>query len=229
MPTHGNALAIMTKAPVPGETKTRLAPPLSFEEAAELSEALIRDQLQHLRDFTRAELFLAYTPFEAADYFATLHPRDFSFVQRGTDLGDRMRNAFEELFSRSFHRVVLIGGDLPAIPLKNIFDAFEFLADDSSEVVLGPAMDGGYYLVGMNRLTEEIFSGIQWSRSDVLESTIRNLKSLNIRYKLVSSWYDVDTFDDLRRVEAEFAPVPAAAMNLTLRLLKKFREGGKLS
>src|ERR1044071_5565923 len=163
MATLDNALVIMTKAPAPGQSKTRLVPPLSFDEAAQVARALLEDQLQNLSQFHDAELILAYTPSAAADFFAGLHPKQWSICQRGDDLGDRMAHAFEDLFSRNFRRIVLIGGDLPPVPHSLLSDAFAALSDDSSDVVLGPTLDGGYYLVGMKRALGEVFTGIHWS------------------------------------------------------------------
>jgi len=139
-----------------------------------------------------------------------------------------MRHAFGVLFSRGFSRVVLIGGDLPAIPLEALADAVAALENKSSEVVLGPSLDGGYYLVGMSRLVSEIFEGILWSQPDVLTLTTAKLVSLKKKYKLISPWYDIDTIDDLRHLESDFAAAPTGFMENTLALLQKFKQRGKL-
>jgi uncharacterized protein len=228
MPTADNALVILTKFPEPGQSKTRLVPPLSFDDAAELARALLLDQLQNLARFTAAQLFIAFTPPSAASFFEALLPREAScFCQQGDSLGDRMRHAFAVLFSRGFSRVVLIGGDLPAIPLEALADAVAALENDS-EVILGPSLDGGYYLVGMSQLISEIFEGILWSQPDVLTLTTAKLVSLKKKYKLISPWYDIDTIDDLRHLESDFAAAPAGFMKKTLALLQKFRQRGKL-
>jgi rSAM/selenodomain-associated transferase 1 len=203
-------------------------PPLSFDDAAELARALLLDQLQNLARFTAAQLFIAFTPPSAASFFEALLPREAScFCQQGDSLGDRMRHAFAVLFSKGFSRVVLIGGDLPAVPLEALADAVAALEKDS-EIVLGPSLDGGYYLVGMSRLISEIFEGIRWSQPDVLTLTTAKLVSLKKKYKLISPWYDIDTIDDLRHLESDFAAAPAGFMKNTLALLQKFRQRGKL-
>src|ERR1043166_5945058 len=161
MPIPDKALVMMTKMPVPGASKTRLVPPLSYEEAADLAGAMIEDQLRNLSCFNDARLFLTYTPSSSADFFVALHPGEWSFPQVGTDRGDRMLHAFEHLFNLHYRRVVLIGSDLPALPPGTLRSAFVSLADNA-EVVFGPSLDGGYYLIGMTRVVEEIFSGIQW-------------------------------------------------------------------
>lgn len=228
MPTADNALVILTKFPEPRQSKTRLVPPLSFDDAAELARALLLDQLKNLARFTAAQLFIAFTPPSAASFFEALLPREAScFCQQGDSLGDRMRHAFAVLFSKGFSRVVLIGGDLPAVPLEALADAVAALEKDS-EIVLGPSLDGGYYLVGMSRLISEIFEGIRWSQPDVLTLTTAKLVSLKKKYKLISPWYDIDTIDDLRHLEFDFAAAPAGFMKNTLALLQKFRQRGKL-
>jgi rSAM/selenodomain-associated transferase 1 len=229
MPIRDSALVIMTKAPVPGETKTRLVPPLSPQEAAQVSQALLEDQLQNLSRFEGADLVLTYTPSSAREFFARLHPKEASFAQRGGDLGERMAYAFRHLLGAGFRRVVLIGGDLPPVPYVFLRDAFAALSDDSCDVVLGPALDGGYYLIGMSRPLDDVFTGIEWSRSDVLAATLGKLELFNRPYKLVGSWYDVDTIDDLRRAQSQFAVAPPETMRKTRGLLKKFREGGTLN
>jgi len=228
MPTVDNALVILTKTPEPGQSKTRLVPPLSFEEAAELARAVLLDQLQNLARFTAAQLFIAFTPPSAASFFEALLPREAScFYQQGDSLGDRMRHAFDVLFSRSFSRVLLIGGDLPAVPLEALADAVAAL-ENNTEIVLGPSLDGGYYLVGMSRMIPEIFEGIIWSRPDVLTLTTAKLVALKRKYKLISPWYDIDTVDDLRHLECDLATAPAGFMENTLALLQKFKQRGTL-
>jgi rSAM/selenodomain-associated transferase 1 len=230
MPTADSALVILTKAPEPGQSKTRLVPPLTFAEAAELAHVLLTDQLENLASFSAAQLFLAYTPLSAADFFAALIPPGAScFCQRGDSLGERMRHAFENLFARDFQRVILIGGDLPALPVTILDDAIASLETKDCEVVLGPSFDGGYYLVGMNELVPDMFDDIEWSRHDVLARTIEKLQAQNKKYKMTHPWYDIDTIDDLRRLEVDCSPGPAGLMQKTSTLLRKFKRGGKLS
>jgi rSAM/selenodomain-associated transferase 1 len=228
MPTADNALVILTKFPEPGQSKTRLVPPLSSAEAAGLAHALLLDQLQNLTAFTAARLFIAFTPPSAVNFFEALLPRENScFPQQGHSLGDRMRHAFDVLFSKGFERVILIGADLPAIPLEALTDAIAAL-ENQIEIVLGPASDGGYYLLGMNRPIPEIFEGMSWSQPDVLAVTTAKLVSLNKKFKLISPWYDIDTIDDLRHLNSDCAAAPAGFMENTIALLQKFKQGGKL-
>src|SRR5262245_14644021 len=122
------------------------------------------------------------------------------FPQQGDTLGERMRNAFERAFAFGYSVVVMIGSDLPSLPASHLADAFRFVRERPDAVVIGPATDGGYYLIGMGRLCPELFTSIAWSTGDVLASTTRIAESSGLTVSFVSQWHDVDTIDDLRRV-----------------------------
>jgi rSAM/selenodomain-associated transferase 1 len=210
----------MAKAPVPGEVKTRLVPPLTAEQAADLSRALLLDQLDHLTALRSADLYLVFAPADAAAAVKTLAPGRYQcFPQRGDDLGSRMENVLAELWRRGHRNVLLIGGDLPPVPLETLYDAFAQLSADQNRVVLGPSLDGGYYLVGMNQPVPEIFSGMTWSHDQVFNETIRRLDRLGIDCALLPEWFDVDGAADLERLRAVSDPIIRAAMKRTLACL----------
>jgi rSAM/selenodomain-associated transferase 1 len=222
-----NALVVMTKAPEAGQSKTRLVPPLTFDEAAELGRALLVDQLNHLVGFDGAQRFIAFTPKAAAGFFGAYATQGYaSFLQHGDSLGERMRHAFEHLFARGLHNVVLIGGDLPTIPLEFFAEAYSRLDGGATDVVLGPSLDGGYYLIGMNRLISDIFEGIVWSRDDVLGRTTEKLAALGLKYELLSLWYDIDTAEDLNRLSRQLSGDDG--MKSTRNLLHRLRGTGRL-
>jgi uncharacterized protein len=199
MAMPANALAVMAKAPVTGEVKTRLLPAVTAEEAAELSRALLVDQLKHLQEFDAADFYLAFAPDDARLLMENLAPPCFRlFPQEGADLGARMEAAFKRLFDIGHRNIVLIGGDLPPLPLRYFAEAYAFLATSNQRVVLGPSRDGGYYLVGCNQPTPQIFQGMRWSHSAVLAQTQDKLASLKIDYHLLPTWFDIDTPADLR-------------------------------
>lgn len=203
MPTRVDALTVMAKAPVPGLVKTRLAPPLTAEQAAELCRALLLDQLEHLTALRNADLYLAFAPEDAASMMASLAPPRYQcFPQRGDDLGARMENVLVELWRRGHRHVVLIGSDLPPVPLDTFRLAFAQLSADGKRVVLGPSRDGGYYLIGMNQPVPEMFSGMTWSDERVLEATTDRLTQLGIDFGLLPEWFDVDTVEDLDSLRA---------------------------
>ncbi|HEX9454218.1 MAG TPA: TIGR04282 family arsenosugar biosynthesis glycosyltransferase [Candidatus Binatia bacterium] len=214
MPTRANALAIMAKAPAAGRVKTRLVPPLSYEQAAELYRALLLDQLANLKNFTAAERYIAYAPDDVEALMRDLGGSDYQYLpQRGDDLGARMEHLFSDLQSRGHSRIILIGSDLPALPLQILNDAFTRLSSPDTQVVLGPSEDGGYYLVGMNQPTAAIFENMTWSHDRVLAQTTERLTRLGVGFGLTRRWFDLDTIDDLRRlldpaVAAEIAAMP---------------------
>jgi uncharacterized protein len=221
MSTHANALAVMAKAPVAGQVKTRLVPPLTEERAAEFYRALLLDQLENLSGIAFADLYLAYTPSEAAAWARSVIPPGFhSFPQRGNDLGERMNAIFTELWDRGHRNVVLIGSDLPALPLSYLKTAFDLLA--TQRAVLGPSRDGGYYLVGLNRPTPEIFQNMTWSHNQVLGQTLARLNDHKIKVELLPEWFDVDTAADLKSLGA-LNPSGRRALTRTLALLQTLR------
>jgi uncharacterized protein len=220
MPTRVDALAVMAKAPVPGLVKTRLAPTLTAEHAAELCRALLLDQLEHLTVLGNADLYLAFAPEDAASMMASLAPPCYQcFPQRGDDLGARMENVLAELWRRGHRHALLIGGDLPPVPLKFFDRAFASLAVDRHRVVLGPSLDGGYYLIGMNRPAPQIFSAMTWSHNRVLAETTERLVRSGIDFILLPEWFDVDCAADLDRLRAMSDPALRAAMKRTLACL----------
>ncbi len=222
-----NALVILTKAPQPGQSKTRLVPPLSYAEAADLAQALLLDQLRNLATLGGARLFIAFTPETAAGSFDGFIAQGFTcFAQRGQSLGERMRHAFEHLFASRFGNVILIGSDLPALPVRFFQQAYAWL-EKSADVVLGPSADGGYYLIAMNRLITAIFDDIGWSSADVLSQTLHKLDDLGLKHELLSEWYDIDTEKDLERLQSQ-AKCREAAMKNTFALLNELKQRGRL-
>jgi uncharacterized protein len=210
----------MAKTPVPGEVKTRLVPPLTAKQAAELSRALLLDQLDHLTALRSADLYLAFAPAGAGAAMKSLAPARYQcFPQHGDDLGARMANVLAELWRRGHRHVLLIGGDLPPVPLATFDDAFAQLSADQSRVVLGPSLDGGYYLVGMNQPAPEIFSGMTWSHDQVFKETRQRLAHLGIDCALLPEWFDIDGAADLERLRAVSDPIIRAAMKRTLACL----------
>jgi len=222
MPTSANALAVMAKAPIAGLVKTRLIPPLDEKQATELYRALLIDQLEHLTALSIADLYVAFTPGEASRMIENLAPERYRcFPQAGSDLGDRMHEVLAELRRRGHRNAILLGSDLPPVPLTVLHQAFNRLSEDGKRVVLGPSQDGGYYLVGMNQPIPEIFLGMSWSHPRVLAETIEKLRQLGIEFCLLPEWFDVDTAEDIARLRAIGDPLTRAAMKSTLACLEQ--------
>jgi rSAM/selenodomain-associated transferase 1 len=222
MPTRANALAVMAKAPVPGAVKTRLAPPLTPEQAARFYRALLLDQLEHLTALGSADLYVAFTPDDAKPLVEALVPPGYRcFPQSGGDLGARMCQTMGELWRRGHRNVILIGSDLPPVPLETLQSGFAELARGERQIVLGPSRDGGYYLIGMNQPAPEIFSAMTWSHEGVLAATTEKLDRLDRRYHLLPEWFDIDTVDDIARIPMIHDPGVRAAMKRTLLCLRQ--------
>jgi len=224
MPTRANALAVMAKAPIPGLVKTRLVPPLTCDQAAELSKALLADQLEHVSALRSADLYLAFAPEHAGATLASLLPSGCRmFAQRGDDLGARMESCFAELSRRGHRNLLLIGGDLPPVPLAFFTQAFDFLAIGEPRVVLGPSRDGGYYLIGMNQPTPELFSRMTWSHDRVLAQTTGRLARLGIEFTVLPPWFDVDCPQDMDALRAIRDPAVLAGMQRSRVFLAQLR------
>jgi rSAM/selenodomain-associated transferase 1 len=202
--------------------KTRLLSSFTAEEAAELSRSLLVDQLNHVQELDQTDFYLAFAPDHARLLIEKLAPSCFHlFPQQGDDLGGRMAAVFERLFQIGHKNIVLIGGDLPPVPLHFFDQAYAFLDAPNKLVVLGPSRDGGYYLVGCNQPTPEMFHGMTWSHSDVLMETQNKLASLKVDYHLLPPWFDIDTVDDLRYLESVSDHALKKAMPNTLLLLQR--------
>jgi uncharacterized protein len=222
MATRVNALAVMAKAPLAGQVKTRLLPPLTAQEAAELSRALLVDQLDQLQELDATDFYLFFAPNEALLLMTELAPPCFCLLpQPEGDLGERMAGVFAELFHMGHKNVILIGSDLPPVPLRYFAEAYAFLTTSNRRVVLGPSRDGGYYLVGANQPTPEIFQSMSWSHSQVLAQTRDKLACLQIDCHLLPPWFDIDTVHDLRHLESVLDAALEKAMPNTLPLLRR--------
>ncbi|HJR08216.1 MAG TPA: TIGR04282 family arsenosugar biosynthesis glycosyltransferase [Pyrinomonadaceae bacterium] len=211
------ALAVMTKAPRAGASKTRLVPPLTDEEAARLSAAFLRDTAQNIADVcaensddTRAfEAVAVYTPAGAEAEFDKLLPQSFALLaQRGDSFGERLFQAASDLFTLGYESCCLIDSDSPTLPRALLAAAVAELSRAGDRVVLGAADDGGYYLIGLKRAHPQLFEGIAWSTEEVLAQTVERAREINLDVALLPAWYDVDDATTLRRLCAELFDAP---------------------
>jgi hypothetical protein len=207
-PTRGAAVVVvMAKRPVPGRTKTRLCPPLTPLEAAELYEALLRDTIGLVSSLRGIELAIAVTPRTAVGQMGTFAPRGARMLAvEGADIGECLRSATEQLFSEGFTRVVAVNSDGPTLPAAYVERAVEMLTN--SDVVLGPAEDGGYYLIGLRQKQPGLFTDIAWSSSRVAAQTLERAVALGLTAARLPSWYDVDTPAELERLRADLMSLP---------------------
>jgi rSAM/selenodomain-associated transferase 1 len=197
------ALGVFAKRPGPGEVKTRLAAAASADWASEVHAAFLLDLLDRL-DRVELRRWLAYTPAEARPYFERIAQDWWELVpQVAGDLGRRMAAFFQHSFDAGSIATVLVGIDSPTLPLGLIHLAFAEL--DRADLVLGPCTDGGYYLVGCTPPVPDVFTGIDWGTSRVLEQTIARLREHPRRPALLPPWYDVDTIDDWQTLRGHVA------------------------
>lgn len=201
------ALAVMTKAPRAGQVKTRLTPPLSAVEAAELNACFLRDisaAISVTSAMGGARGVGVYTPEGAEADFAGILPPDFDLLlQRGEKLEERLISAATDLLRVGFTSVCLMNSDSPTVPATAFTQAISWLSAGNDRMVLGPSDDGGYYLIGFNRIRQRVFEEINWSTPQVCEQTLARAKEIGLAVKLLPTWYDVDDRATLRRLFEE--------------------------
>ncbi len=188
-----SALIIFAKNPEAGKVKTRLAATIGNEQAL----AVYNHLLNHTVSCTE------YLPIDKFVFYSNNIPHEdvwdlkhyFKDLQIGKDLGERMKNAVDATFEKGYEKIVIIGTDCPELTGGIIMNAFEYL--QNNDLVIGPAEDGGYYLIGSKKLHTEIFEDIKWSTAEVLNETIRKLNSLQLSYFLLPELNDIDEEKDL--------------------------------
>ena len=217
-------VSIMAKAPRAGEVKTRLCPPLSTEEAAELYRCFLLDKIEQVRTLKEASPAIAYTPAEGRMVFEELAPGFALVPQRGADLGTRLANSFDHLFAKGYAAALAIDSDTPTLPTGFLQQALDFIATPQIDVVLGPTEDGGYYLIGLRTLHLELFEEIAWSTAQVLPETIRRAEAKGLKTACLPPWFDIDTPDDLERLKASLVKTGEKAPRHTRRFFLE-REG----
>lgn len=192
-------LLFFVKNPERGTVKTRLASSVGEEVARDLYKNFILDMLAALekRDFA---LSICFYPEDALKDLKKMLGGKYRYLpQKGEDLGRRMEHGLHQAFCWGFHRVVIIGSDLPDLPMEIVVQAFNFL--EGVDSVIGPTFDGGYYLIGFHRggFLPETFRGIQWGTGTVLKQTMDILRGHKLTTHLLPSWRDIDTFEDLKQ------------------------------
>jgi rSAM/selenodomain-associated transferase 1 len=201
-------IGVMARAPSSGG-KSRLASHLSSTRLCALRQALLVDTIQTIEAVPDVAAVLFFTPAEDEAEIRTLSPPAWRCVaQTGGDLGERMRAALAYLLQLpGFEAAILVGTDIPLLAADHIGDARETLAATRG-VVLGPADDGGYYLIGMRTMHAGLFDGVEWGTASVLTDTLRAADRAGIEARLIRAAYDVDTIDDLHRLERDLQAAP---------------------
>jgi len=194
-------LGIFAKYWEPGRVKTRLAASIGAEHAASIYAASLRTLLERFGRFPAHRRLLITPPDKQAEFIEIASARWTVGAQSDGDLGQRMESYFAGAFRDGQRRTVLIGSDSPTLPLEYIETAFDLL--QHHRVVLGPADDGGYYLVGASEQVPPIFSRMHWSTASVWERTVERLESHSISWTSLPPWYDVDDEASLHRLMSE--------------------------
>lgn len=200
-------LIIAAKVPQAGRVKTRLVSQssgVSEQEAAHLAQAFLRDTVEKaVHPFVPADVWLAVDG-DAGELPDDLKSGSFRVVpQEGRELGERLTRLFEQGFAANYDQIVIVGSDTPHLPPAFLVDAWGRLKISETDIVLGPAEDGGYYLIGLKAMQAGLFSGIAWSTGAVLGETRERARENNLVVTQTPPWYDIDTINDLRRLHTD--------------------------
>jgi uncharacterized protein len=232
------ALAVMAKAPRSGKVKTRLAPPLTPDQAAAINICFLRDTTENIAAVAAtgdAAGIVSYTPIGDEALFDNLLPADFTLIpQRGDGFGERLLATAEDLLACGYGSVCLIDSDSPTVPAIAFEQAVAELARPGDRIVLGPSNDGGYYLIGLKRAHAEPFANITWSTAAVYAETIAAAKAASIETIVLPLWYDVDDAATLDVLTAEllyntpppFTTIPGYPARHTRDFLGKLNQQG---
>jgi len=198
------AMAVMAKAPRVGAVKTRLVPPLSEAEAAELSGCFIRDIADNIVAAARSTPIrghIAYSPSGSEAAFRDLLPSSFRLLPpRHDGLGFGLADAAEDLLAAGYGSVCLVNADSPNLPTSILVEAAQALQPPGDRVVVGPAEDGGYYCIGLKRPHLRLFEAIDWSTARVFGQTLERANEIGLEVVVLPTWYDVDDLASLRRL-----------------------------
>lgn len=197
------ALIILAKAPIPGQVKTRLCPPLSDDEAASLYGSMVMDVLERCKPLREFDRYLSCAPTTDHPFFKTMEAR-FGvqlWEQIGSDLGERMNHAVATAFGKGYQKVLVIGTDIPTLSGQTCLTTSNLLKNH--DVVFGPTPDGGYYLLGMNRPAPELFHDIPWSTPSVLSISLEKARRLGLSVGQLHPLQDIDTLEDLKSMVSD--------------------------
>lgn len=199
------ALIVMAKQPLAGQTKTRLTPPLSADDAAGLYRCLLLDTLEVVRRTAHQvplTPYIAYYPPQAQDDFHALAPDFHLLLQQGPTLSERLAGALLAVQAQGYEQVSAMNSDSPALPVSYLTRAYHELDDPGVDVVLGPCDDGGYYLIGWRRPQPHLVLDVTMSTPAVLADTLALAERDGLHAALLPPWYDIDDASDLARLRA---------------------------
>ena len=216
--TASCGIAFMAKASAPGRAKTRLVPPLTFEEAAVLNTTFLQDVADNVllaaSDANRhggIAGYAAFGPPGSEDFFRRTLPGAIGLIEAWRpNFGDCLLHTIEEIFARGHVSAVVLNSDSPTLPTAFLVETAAVLARPGDRAVLGPSSDGGYYLLGLKAAHRHMFENIAWSTEKVAKQTLERAREIGLDVHRLPVWYDVDDVDGLRRLRAELSERPDA-------------------
>ena len=203
------ALAVMAKVPGLEPVKSRMHAALTPELATLLYRCFLLDCLDAVAALPQVAPVLAFTPAIGRARMRALAPPAFRLVaQEGAGLGERMSGLLAALIADGHPAALLLGSDLPTLPMEYVVEAAETMQRGAADLVIGPTEDGGYYLIGLRRRQAALFSDVPWSTDQVLDVTLERARRLGLRVHVLPEWFDVDTEPDLRRLALDLDATP---------------------
>ena len=205
----------MAKASVAGTVKTRLAPPLTHQEAAELNTCCLADIAANIvaaANQVPIQGFAAYHPLGSEPFFDDLLPVGFKLLPpREPTIGRSLFHAARDLFNAGYSSVCLVNSDSPTLPTEFLVETVRQLRDSGDRVVLGPAADGGDYLIGLKQFHQRLFEEIDWSTERVFRQTLARADEIGVTVEPLPKWYDVDDAATLAMLAREIGPCRSTA------------------
>jgi uncharacterized protein len=206
MPTSCG-IAVMAKASAAGRTKTRLVPPLTFDEAAALNTAFLKDVVDNIgAAATHASIagYAAFGPPGSDAFFKTVLPSSIGLIEAWyADFGECLYSAIDQILARGHTGAVVLNSDSPTLPTSILVETAEVLARPGERAVLGPSTDGGYYLLGIKSRHHRLFEEVAWSTEHVARQTLERAVEIGLDVHVLPVWYDVDDAQALRLLHAE--------------------------
>jgi hypothetical protein len=200
-------IAVMAKASLPGKTKTRLVPPLTFEEAAAFNTAFLKDVVGNIAAAGReapVACYMAYGPPGANAFFEQTLPRSVGLIEAWyPNFGDCLFAAIDQVLARGHTGAVVLNSDSPTLPTALLVETARVLAQPGDRVVLGPSSDGGYYLLGLKAPHRRLFEEVAWSTDRVARQTLARAAEIGLDVHVLPEWYDVDDLAALQTLRAE--------------------------
>lgn len=215
-------IAVMAKASAPGRAKTRLVPPLTLEEAAAFNTAFLQDVVANVLAASQHEAIAGYVAYgppgpQSVAFFREMLPSAIDLVEAwGPNFGDCLFSALDHLLDRGHESAVVLNSDSPTLPTALLVQAAALLAEPGDHAVLGPSVDGGYYLLGVKRGHRRLFEDIAWSTERVARQTLQRADEIGLSVHVLPAWYDIDDVESLKTLHGELSGGAAVSVHLPI-------------